>query len=231
MPEPICSFTLTRYPPSQAFWALSAMGKDRSPLRKVPGLRFFRLLGTGRGADLTLGADLRRWAMFGVWESREALEEYQDSALRRSHRDRAEESYTAVLRPLRWRGRWGGVDPFAGVAAGEASGRPIASVTRARIRPRHLRAFWANVPDASRGLHANPGLLASVGVGEVPLLHQATFTLWRDAASLRDYAYRGEGHREAISRSGKQGWFAEELFARFEVLGSGGLWDGRDPLR
>jgi len=41
--------------------------------------------------------------------------------------------------------------------------------------------------------------------------------MWRTPADLVAFAYRHPEHRAAIMRTPTEGWYAEELFARFEV--------------
>ena len=204
------------------------MGSDRAALARVPGLRFARLLGTGRGSDLSLGADLRRWARFAVWEDEAAFRAFEDGAWRTRERRLASESCTLLLSPLRWRGTWGGRDPFGTPSFADPPPGPLAVLTRGTIKPRLARAFWASVPSSQAGLHDHAGLVASLGVGEAPLLYQATFSVWRDAQSVRDFAYKRGGHREVIAKTRELGWYAEEMFARFAVRSVDGTLDGRD---
>ena len=77
---------------------------------------------------------------------------------------------------------------------------------------------------------SNPDVLFKIGIGEVPLLHQVTFSIWPDAASMAAFARAGGPHANAIKAVREGDWFAEELYARFRILGSQGLWGGVDPL-
>jgi hypothetical protein len=71
-------------------------------------------------------------------------------------------------------------------------------------------------------VHRAPGLLARFGVGEAPIGWQGTVSVWRGTADLTAFAYRQPEHRAVIARTPTDRWYAEDLFARFAVLGISG---------
>jgi hypothetical protein len=208
--------------------ALVRMAADRPALRRSPGLRFAKLLGTGSGRTFTLrDADPRTWALLAVWDDAAAAD--AGSRVVDRWRRLAREEWTVRLRPLSARGRWSGREPFGRPTPLRWDG-PVAAVTRARLAPRTALRFWRAVPAVSADLHAGPGLRFALGIGEAPLGLQGTFSVWDSPAALNGFAYGRAAHTEAIRRTAEERWYAEELFARFAVLSAEGGIGGRDPL-
>jgi hypothetical protein len=226
------TLTLVRYPEVMVRWAVSRMAFDRRPLARTPGLRFWKLLGTGKNAGFDTRPNWDVWGLLAVWAGLSDYEAFAAaSPVARGWRARAVEQWTVHLRPLSSHGAWNGRNPFGGgsMTAGEVSG-PIAVLTRATIRPMRLARFWGAVPAVQRRVETAEGLLAAYGIGELPFLRQATFSLWRDAEAMRCFARGSAEHAEVVRRTREEGWYAEELFARFVPLGTTGTLYGVDPL-
>ncbi len=220
--------------PSRVPLALLRMATDRPLLAKQPA-KFTRLLGTGRGRRFTpRDADPTHWAVLATWQDRHEADAFERSPTVTGWRRIAREELRLVLRPVSSRGRWAGHEPFpVGAAHGpppdQHAGGPVASITRARIRPTLLHRFNQAVPAVASDLHDADGLLLGIGIGELPVGLQGTLSVWEDADRLRRFAYRGQPHAKAIRRTAELGWYSEELFARFTVLSAEGTHRGR-PL-
>ncbi len=212
--------TLTR------LWVLGQMGAARFALPHVKGLNFWKLCGSGTGEGFTPKPNWGTWAILAGWDSREQA----DAGLQRppfsQWRNRADESMTLFLEPYAARGKWAGRQPF--LPEGGPDGA-IAAMTRATVKPAHALRFWGRVPDISAKVGTDPNVIFKIGIGEVPLLHQVTFSIWPDADAMAAFARRG-AHAEAIQAVRDEGWFNEELYARFRITGCKGTWEGRDLM-
>ena len=108
---------------------------------------------------------------------------------------------------------------------------PLAALTRATVKPRKVAQFWGRVPNISGVIGADPNVAFKIGIGEVPWLHQVTFSIWPDAQTMAQFARTPGGpHARAIQAVRDGDWFKEELYARFTVTGDSGTWEGKSPL-
>lgn len=199
-------------------FAFLSMAIDRMRSRKFTGISFSKLLGTGSGQTFTPSdAVLTRWGMVvAIDENR--IEAFDQSSIISNWRKRSTSEFRAVLSPLSSHGLWAKKNPFDFIAPLSNPDAQIAALTRARIKWNKNFIFWKSVPPVVIDLHSNPGLNAAIGIGEAPIGLQGTFSLWKSASALRDFAYKGKAHQVAIAQTQSIRWYSEELFARFEVL-------------
>ena len=74
------------------------------------------------------------------------------------------------------------------------------------------------MPQVIDKMASTRGLLKSYGIGEVPWIKQATFSIWQDKNAMKEFAYGMQQHKEVISRTRKEDWYKEEMFVRFRIL-------------
>lgn len=209
-------------------WAFAQMGLARRAMARLPDAGFWKLCGSGTGEGFTPLPNTAVYAILVTWPDLEtARKRLSEAEVFHSYRDTAIEDWTVFMATTTVRGAWSGVSPFTPTASGPTGA--LASLTRASVKPGILRRFWSRVPDISRVIGRDPNVMFKIGIGEVPWLHQVTFSIWPDAAAMANFARTGP-HGEAIAAVRAEGWFHEELYARFAVISDDGTWDGVSPL-
>jgi len=212
------------------FWGLKMMQFAHKSLENVSGMTFYRLLGSGKGRGFNPLPDWSVYCLLQVWESEEDANEFFNSSdLMRQYAVHSDELYTLYMKNISADGTWVGKNPFEKGAELD-SDKPIAVITRATIKWNWLLRFWTYVPTSQQALDGNKGLIYTKGVGEIPIVQMATFSLWKNFESVRQFAYKSKQHQEAIRRTRKNNWYKEELFSRFQPYKSTGKWEGKDLL-
>ncbi|MEJ8756583.1 spheroidene monooxygenase [Pontibacter sp. H259] len=213
-------------------WGLAQMGTSGPQLQKVPALLFYKLLGSGHGKGFSIKPNFYRYGLICTWENEEAATNFfENSELMQEYERHTFERWTCYLQPLQSHGQWDKKEPFSPALSSIYTSGPLAVLTRASINWKALPSFWKYVPQSSKALDDAEGLLCSIGLGELPLIRQATFSIWESADAMKNYAYRNPKHMEVIKRTRAENWYSEELFARFIVTKTEGTWLGTDPLK
>ena len=212
------------------FWGLKMMQFAHKGLVNTEGLSFYRLLGSGKGKGFNPFPDWSVYSLLQVWETEEAAHTFFDSSdLIQQYSERTDELFTLYMKNISAGGTWVGKNPFE-KAADLDSTLPIAVITRATIKWNWLIRFWKYVPTSQEPLDGNEGLIYTKGIGEIPIVQMATFSLWKNFEAVKQFAYNSKEHQEAVRRTRKNEWYREELFARFQPYKSVGTWGGKDLL-
>ena len=219
---------ITRVKSRHILIAFSLMARQRLSMHKLPGLTFYKLMGTGSGRTFTVrDADLNHWCVLSVWETQEDSLAYLTSKPARQWRKIALTEANIELEPLSAKGTWAKKSPFGNPVPEKWDGL-TAALTRASIKPRWWREFWRSVPPVSADLNSTAGLITSLGIGEAPIGLQGTFSIWETNESITAFSSKQKPHAAVIARTHETGWYSEELFARFKVTKLSGTFAGLD---
>lgn len=223
---PVVVVVLADVAPSWRMWGWSRIVLGAHSLRGVPGLQFAKVMGSGFEGGFGLRPSASRQGLFASFDNVAAADEFvARSAVMASYRARCSELCVATLRAWSSRGSWGGV--ALPVACPAPANGPVAALTRASIRVTKAAAFWSLAPAAQVALEAAPGCRLAAGLGEAPLLRQATFSVWDSVQAMDDYARSG-AHLAAVKAAHRHGYFTESMFVRFVPLSVHGTWRGVD---
>jgi len=201
-------------------WAFGMMQFGHKHLANLDGLEFYKLMGSGKGDGFNPYPDWSTYSLLTVWSSQEQLDQFLDrNSLIDLYQGRGGKLTHYILEPIKSHGMWSGVNPFkVNEDAGMKPDDNICVITRATIKWNLLRRFWKYVPTSKQPLLDNPDLIYTKGIGEVPFLQMATFSVWTNLDALKRFAYQSKEHGTAIKMTRQLNWYKEELFARFKLL-------------
>lgn len=215
---------------SKKWWAFKQMRIGLKRLEDVEGLTFYKILGSGSKNGFSAVPNFGVYVVFCVWENDDCAEQFfQNNSFYRSYLKKSDESFNAYAHAAEAHGTWDGKSPFESVTSLQLDG-PVLVLTRARIRLSKLLSFWRRVGKVSHSLDQYDSVVFSIGVGEWPLIQQATLSIWKSQKEMIDYAYKNSKHKEVIKLTRKLNWYSEELFARFVPYKLSGNWNSKDVI-
>ena len=206
-------------------WGFARFVIGRFSLMGIPGLRFFKILGSGADGGFRLRPSLSRQGLFCGFDTEAAADRFiQSSKIVAQYRAHAREFLIAKLCAYSSKGSWSGrtID----ITTTAPTTGPIAALTRASIRPMKARRFWRHAPPAQDSLEKSKGCLLAVGLGEAPIFRQATFSVWESLDAMNAYTRTG-AHLDAIKAALSGGHFSESMFVRFQPRMIQGSWKGQ----
>lgn len=222
-----CTFFKVNSLPDK-FWAFTQMQLGHSSFKNIKGLTFYKLMGSGAANGFSVWPNFGAYSLLCIWENEEyATTYFKDNTFFNLYQSKCTETFTVFANAAEAHGKWDNQQPFEFNTTLERD-KPVMVLTRATIRFSKLISFWRRVGNVSKSLETYKGLALSIGVGEWPLIQQATLSIWKSQREMMDYAYKNKKHKEVVQLTRKLNWYKEELFARFVPFKFTGTWNGVD---
>ncbi len=237
------TLTIIRYPKRHIFFAFLAMMFHRLPLWFNKSIVFYKLMGSGKNGTFDKSPDLQQWAIFSISKARYKPVQFKNFAtevvLQKLYGGFIRgwfslfkcQTITYLLDPIEGHGLWDGKEVFGSLPAKTDYNGHIAVLTRATIRISKLKRFWKNVDGVASQMAGAQGFITSYGIGEVPWIKQATFSIWENKEAMKSFAYQMQAHKEVIVKTRKEKWYREDMFVRFGINGAIGSINGVNLLK
>lgn len=200
--------------------APAVLGRTPRPAR-TPGLVYADVLSAARlGGGVLPRPQPGRVALFAVWSDDAALDRFlADDPLAAT----LAAGRCLRLEPLRTSGSWSGLPALVDAERPVADDEPVAVLTYGRLKLHRSVPFLRASARAEADVVADPALISGTGLTRPPRL-VSTFSLWRSASAMRDFAYRGPGHTGALHAVALRDFHHESIFLRFRPYGATGDW-------
>ena len=211
----ISTLTIVRYPKLGGLLGVFSMALFHFPLFLNRKISFYKLMGCGKNGTFDKHPDWKQWALLINSESPCPI---NVPFINKWFKLFNAEVKTIFLQPIEGHGTWDGKEVFGKLPKQTDYEGKIAVLTRATIRLGKLKAFWRNVGGVAKQMSVADGLMMSVGVGEVPFIKQATFSVWESKAKMKHFAYKMNEHAEVIRKTKREDWYSEEMFVRFRII-------------
>ncbi len=232
----LATLTIVRYKKRYIPFALLAMALHRIPFWFNPKTTFYKLLGCGKNGTFDKHPDWQQWAILAVHPDQlvsinSTIQDLYGSFINGWFRLFNCEISTFYLEPIEGHGKWDGKECFGSLPRQSEYIGAIAVLTRATIRLSQLSSFWKNVGAVANQMSSAKGFITSIGIGEMPYIKQATFSIWQSKESMKAFAYNMKEHAEVIRKTKKENWYSEDMFVRFRLLKITGAINRDSPLK
>jgi hypothetical protein len=194
--------------------AFVRMGRPPLMNQTINGLTFWKALGSGSGNGFSIWPDFSVFGLLTVFNSEEDADQFIKSDIIDKYTYSAEKCSHIFMHNVKAHGQWSQQEPFIAAAKYDEQ-KPLAVITRATIKPKLAFKFWKYVPSVSKSMDGYDGLIFTKGIGEWPILMQATFSLWKQGSQMMAYAYQNPKHAAMVKKTHELGWYSEEMFSRF----------------
>ena len=226
MPTDRVTFSFFRYSPGYSPVAFLFMGFRRFFIGRDLPSGDFRLMGCGGGDGFSVLPDPRTYCLMSALPDPADDQRLRQSRFYRRIAGPSQAQLHIELQPISGHGTWDGREPFH-YSGERVTDGPLAVLTHARVRAKHMRSFWRAVPQIRQHLRQAPGCLFHIGFGEGPLRTLATFSVWQNIDEMRAFAYHQSPHHQTLRAARTEAWLSESIFARFRVVnltGDLGAW-------